>query len=171
VWPPWEVVGAGRFDDPQREFRVLYAAAQRRGAFVETMAQFRPLLEALARMERLADGEQQRPRSVVPADWYQRRGVGRLLRADLAALLVTLGLSNLDLTRVLGPRRTLTQAIARWAYERGYAGLAYAGRLDGTLTLWALFERPAFEPIGLPEPLTPDDLDLVATARLVGLLV
>lgn len=145
VWPPWEVVGAGRFDDPQREFRVLYAAAQRRGAFVETMAQFRPLLEALARMQRLADSEQQRPSSIVPADWYQRRAVARLrllpgqrwldlrapetreeLRAELAATLMTLGLSDLDLSRVLGPQRTLTQAIARWTYERGYAGLVLA---------------------------------------------
>ncbi len=93
------------------------------------------------------------------------------LRAELAALLMTLGLSDLDLSRMLGPQRTLTQAIARWAYDRGYAGLAYASRLDGTLTLWALFERVAFEPVGLAEPITPDDPDLVATARLFGLLV
>lgn len=189
AWPPWEVVGSGRFDDPRREFRVLYAAAQRRGAFVETMAPFRPSVEALAGM-RLADGEEQRPGGIVPADWYQRRAVARLrllprqrwldlrapetreeLRAELAATLMTLGLSDLDLSRALGPQRTLTQAIARWAYDHGYAGLAYASRLDSALTLWALFERAAFEPVGLPEPITADDFDLVATARLFGLLV
>lgn len=188
AWPPWEVVGGGRFDDPRREFRVLYAAAQRRGAFVETLARFRPVLEVLARLQRVAGGGEQLPPATVPAHWYQRRAVARLrlvpgqrwldlrapetreaLRAELATTLLTLGLSDLDLGRVLGPSRTLTQALARWAYERGYAGLAYHSRLDQKLTLWAIFEGSAFEPVGLPEPITPDDPDLVATARLYTL--
>jgi hypothetical protein len=33
------------------------------------------------------------------------------------------------------------------------------------------FETSAFEPVGLPEPITLDDPDLVATAQLFGLLV
>jgi hypothetical protein len=41
-------VGSGRFDDPTEEFRVLYAATQRRAAFIETLAPFRLSLEALA---------------------------------------------------------------------------------------------------------------------------
>jgi len=190
AWPPWEFVGGGRFDDPQREFRVLYAAAQRRGPFVETLAQFRPLLEALARMRRVGGNEEPLPKTRVPAHWYQRHAVARLrllpgqrwldlrapqtreiLRAELATTLLTQGLSDLDLSRVLGPGRTLTQTIARWAYEHGYAGLAYHSRLDHTLTLWAIFEGAAFEPVGLPEPITPDDPDLVATARLFGLVL
>lgn len=93
------------------------------------------------------------------------------MRAELAATLLTLGLSDLDLGHVLGPSTALTQMIARWAYQRGYAGLAYTSRLDARLTLWALFEGVAIEPVGLPEPLTPDDSDLTATARLYGLLV
>ncbi len=86
-------------------------------------------------------------------------------------MLQTLGLPDLDLSSVLGPERTLTRTIARWAYEQGYAGLAYQSRLDQTLTLWAIFEGAAFEPVGLPEPITPDDPDLVATARLFGLVL
>ena len=35
-WSPWELIGDGRFDDAEKRFRVLYAAAQRRGAFLET---------------------------------------------------------------------------------------------------------------------------------------
>jgi hypothetical protein len=183
-------VGGGRFDDPEREFRLLYTAAQRRGPFVETLAPFRPSLEILARMQRVASSEEPLPRTPVPAHWYRRHAVARLrllpgqhwldlrapqtretLRAELAATLLTLRLSDLDLSRVLGPGRTLTQTIARWAYEHGYAGLAYHSRLDHTLTLWAIFERAAFEPVGLPEPITPDDPDLVATARLFGLIL
>jgi len=190
AWSPWTVVGSGRFDDPEREFRVLYAAAQRRGAFAETPAQFRPSLEVLARLQRVASRAEPLSRTTVPEHWYQRRAVARLrllpgqrwldlrtpatreaLRAELATMLLTLGLSDLDLSRVLGPRRTLTQAIARWAYERGYSGLAHHSRLDQTLSLWAIFEGSAFEPVGLPEPITPDDPDLMSTARRYGLVL
>jgi len=187
-WPPWEVAGGGRFDDPGREFRVLYAAVQRRGAFVETLAAFRPSVESLARLQDLAGRERPILMSTIPADWYQRRAVARLrllpgqvwldlrvpetretLRAELATTLQALGLCDLDLSRVLGHRRALTQAIARWAYENGYSGLTYHSRLDHAHTLWAIFEGSAFEPVGLPDPITSDDADLAATARLYGL--
>jgi hypothetical protein len=168
----------------------MYAAASRRGPFVEALAQFRPVLVALARLQRVTGDDEPPPRATVPAHWYQRHAVARLqlmpgqrwldlraaqtreaLRTELATTLVRLGLSDLDLSRVLGPGRTLMQAIGRWAYEQAYAGLAYQSRLDHALTLWALFEGSAFEPVGLPEPITPDDPDLVATARLFGLVL
>ncbi len=94
-----------------------------------------------------------------------------VLRTELAATLLTLGFSDLDLGHVLGSAQALTQAISRWAHEQGYAGLAYPSRLDAKVTLWALFEGAAFASIGEPEPITPDDPDLAATARLYGLLV
>jgi hypothetical protein len=182
-------VGNGRFDDPQREFRVLYAAAQRGGAFIEMLAPFRPVLTVLAQLQEVANTSEPSPRAVAPPHWYQRHAVARLrltsgqrwldlrapatretLRNELAATLLALEFADLDLSRVLGPSRALTQAIARWAYDRGFAGLAYSSRLDARLTLWAVFEGAGFEPVGLPEPITPDDPDLTATARLFGLL-
>jgi hypothetical protein len=93
------------------------------------------------------------------------------LRQELATTLLALGLSDLDLSRVLGTRRALTQAIARWAYERGYAGLGYYSRFAASYSLWAIFEGASFEPVGLPEPIGPEDPDLVATASLFGLAV
>jgi len=39
------------------------------------------------------------------------------------------------------------------------------------LSLWAIFERAAFEPLGVPEPIVPDDPDLVAAACLFGLAI
>lgn len=184
------MVGNGRFDDPGRKFRVLYAAAQRRGAFVETVAQFRPVLTALVRLQEVAGDDEPLPKNVVPPHWYQWQVVARLrvtpgqrwldlrapatreaLRGELASTLLTLGLSDLDLGHVLGPTQALTQAIAHWAHLHGYAGLAYTSRLDARLTLWALFEGAAFESMGEPDPITPDDPDLAATARLYGLLI
>lgn len=187
AWPPHELVGGGRFDDPQGEFRVLYAG-QRRACFLETLAAFRPSVEALAALEQVTGSQELMPRGVVPADWYQKRAVARLrlgpgqrwldlraaetreeLRSELAATLLDLGLPDLDLSGVLGPRRRLTRAIARWAYEHDYRGIVYPSRFDDALSLWAIFEGAAFEPEGVPEPIVPDDPDLVATAHLFGL--
>ncbi len=125
---------------------------------------------------------------VVPPDWYQGRAVGLLritprqrwldlrsaetrevLRHELARTLFDFGLADLDLSGVVGPGRQLTQAIARWAYEQGYNGLAYSSRLDAALTCWAIFEGAMFEPAGPPEPILSDDPDLLRVARLFGL--
>jgi len=187
AWPPDEFTGGGRFDDPQREFRVLYTG-QRRACFLETLAPFRPSLEALAALQKVTGGQEPSPRGVVPADWYQKRAVAgfrlgpgqrwldlratesrETLRRELAAALLDLGLADLELSGVLGPRRHLTQAIARWAFENGYAGIVYPSRFDDALSLWAIFEGAALEPVGMPEPIVPDDPDLVAAARLFGL--
>ena len=48
AWPPREVAGSGRHGDPEGAFAVLYAAVQRRGAFVETLAMLRPAVADLA---------------------------------------------------------------------------------------------------------------------------
>lgn len=188
AWPPWEYVGSGRFDDPVGEFRVLYATAQRRTAFLETLAQFRPSLDVLAALQAVENTNEPMPTPRVPADWYRARAVGRLsltvrqrwlelrpfetretLRREMAQTLLDLGLEDLDLSGVVGSKRQLTQAIARWAYDHEYAGLVYSSRFDAALTCWAIFEGAAFEPVGPPEPILPDDPDLVATAKLFGL--
>jgi hypothetical protein len=65
----------------------------------------------------------------------------------LAPLLVDLELPDFDLGSMLGSSRVLTQAIARWAYDHGAAGLVYHSRLDCRLTCWALFEGAAFSPL------------------------
>jgi hypothetical protein len=190
AWPPWDAVGGGRFDDPARRFRVLYAAVRRRGAFVESLAPFRPALALLARLREVTGAAEPVREARVPADWHRRRAVGRLrlapgqrwldlraaatreaLRRELAEELLRLGLADLDLSGVAGPSRALTQAIAGWAHEHGYAGLAYPSRIDQRLTCWAVFEGARFEPVGETEPITPDDPDLRAAARLFGLAV
>jgi RES domain len=190
AWQPWEYVGSGRFDDPVGEFRVLYAAAQRRAAFIETLAPFRPSLEALVALQGVMNTDELLPIPVVPPHWYRGRAVGRfrlaphqrwldlrsmetreVLRRELAQTLLELGLEDLDLSGVVGPRRQLTQAIARWAYEHGYNGLAYSSRFDAALTCWGVFEGAAFEVTGPPEPILPDDPGLLAAARLFGLFV
>lgn len=188
AWPSWEFVAAGRYDDPQRSFRTLYLAEQRRGCFVELLAPFRPSLAALALVRRVAGSDEPLPSPKVPPDWYRKRAVGRLrladgqrfldlrqletresLRAQLAEMAGRLGLSDFDLSGALGPWRDLTQHVARWAYEQGYGGIAYHSRLDAELDCWALFEGTDFEKIGEPEPILASDPDLREAAGVFGL--
>src|ERR671922_1914170 len=58
AWPDWSYAGpdgtfGNRYDDPEASYRVLYASSQRIGAFLETLARFRPDLEVLAELERI----------------------------------------------------------------------------------------------------------------------
>jgi RES domain len=192
--PPWDATGLQRFDDPQGRFRVLYAAQDRRACFVETLAAFRPPLEAdLESLRPAWGGRRPPPLGRIPADWHRRRAVCRLrlssssargfldlralrtlviLRDVFAGLLVDLGLGDLDTSGVRGPSRRLTQAIGAWAFDQGYAGIAYKSRFDDAYTCWALFEgRAAWVPAGPPELITRRDPDLRAAATLFGLVL
>jgi RES domain len=76
AWPPHAAIGHDRFDDPLRQYRVLYAAAQRAGCFAETLAAFRPSLASFA-AERGVLNVAESPRTAqVPAAWWSNRLVG-----------------------------------------------------------------------------------------------
>ena len=78
AWPPWQYAGTGRFDDPRREFRVLYAAAKRRTIFIESLARYRHALGALALLTQVRRSDERLPMSFVPAEWRAERGIGKL---------------------------------------------------------------------------------------------
>ncbi|MFN0073349.1 MAG: hypothetical protein ACKVVP_17855 [Chloroflexota bacterium] len=103
-------------------------------------------------------------------EWLDLRAIEtrEALRAELAKLLVELGLPDLDLSTVLGPWRRLTQAVARWASDHGYAGVVYASRLDARLHCSAVFEGARFIAKDAPEPVPPDDVDLVRALQVLG---
>jgi RES domain len=192
-FPPREFSGAGRFDDPRREFSVLYAAAQRRGAFVETLASFRPDVELIAEARRLASGglDSTTPVAVAIPESYFRKLIGRLrpaegqqwldlratethhwLRTVMAERLVALGIrGNFVWGDLLSSDHRITRAIARFAYDRDYHGLVYRSSHDATLDCWAIFDRAIVMPVGSPEAITRADPDLVAVAELFDLIV
>lgn len=69
AWPDWSYAApdgtfGNRYDDPEGSYRVLYACSQRVGAFIETLARFRPDLEVLAELDRI-EGEDE-PSAAVP---------------------------------------------------------------------------------------------------------
>ncbi|MGQ9676107.1 MAG: RES family NAD+ phosphorylase [Chloroflexota bacterium] len=189
AWSPREYLGSGRFDDPRGEFRTLYAAEQRLACFAEILAKWRPSLETLAYSRSLkGDAAQLAEMSVIPADWHRKHLLVRLrlepgqrwldlrdletlqtLRVELADLAVRLGLPDIDVSTVRGQSRQFTQAVARWAYERGYAGVAYRSRFDDSFDCWAIFEGAMFHPEGVPELIAPHDPSLRTIAELFGL--
>ena len=81
-WPDWAYAGpegtfGNRWDDPAGIYRVLYACSQRVGAFVETLARFRPDLEVLAELAAI-DGSNDDPApGVVPRAWLNNRASGQ----------------------------------------------------------------------------------------------
>lgn len=189
AWPPKEVHGAGRFDDPLGEYRVLYAG-QRRTCFLETLAAFRPSVDALAALQAVRNTDEPLPVTTVPAGWYRTRAVSRLrllggqrwldvraadtlevLRGELAANLAEWRMTDLDLSDVMSRDRRLTQAISRWAYDEGFHGVVYSSRFGAGASLWAIFEGAQFEAVGVAQPILPDDPDLLAVATLFGLAV
>jgi len=86
---PWEFVGSNRFDDPDGQFRTIYCASARIGAFGETLAKFRRSLRLIALMQEVDDADESledaleglldphdQRRGVIPAEWRFQRQIG-----------------------------------------------------------------------------------------------
>ena len=172
AWPDWDYATAdgtfgNRWDDPNGEFRVLYASSTAFGALLETLAPFRPDLELLALLEGIDDDHRHVEAGTVPSPWLEERWIGEAeltgpyvdvgaadtlawLRSRLASRATDLGIEEVDAATVrLGAPRAFTQAIARLVYEYqlddgvGPSGIRYRSRYDDDTVNWAMFEPPS----------------------------
>jgi RES domain len=201
AWPDWAYAGPdgtfdNRWDDPSGSFRVLYACSQRVGAFVETLARFRPdlaLVAALAEIDGPDDGP---PAGVVPWTWLTNRASGEAivsgrfadignanslatLRTALAKNAIRHRLDEIDGATIrLKAPRAFTQEVSRfvhdWTDSDGrFTGIRYLSRLGNEFVNWAMFEPPHGEPSPLESTTTgaiaPDDADLSEALRILGL--
>jgi hypothetical protein len=169
---------------------------RRVGAFVETLARFRPDLSVVAGLEAIEGDEDAPPPGVVPVRWLHRRRIGEAaaagdfvdigdagslatLRIHLAARAIHHGLSEIDAAtiRLHAPRR-FTQEISRLVYEQHeepgrYAGIRYRSRLGDQFVNWAIFEPPPDSGLELGQgnsrEIEPDDPDLLEALRLLNL--
>lgn len=89
-WPDWSFAGedgtfGNRFDDPEGEYRVLYASSERQTALRECLARFRPdpAVVAAAIEENDETAPPTLPAGNVPVSWLRNRlmGTGRLAGA------------------------------------------------------------------------------------------
>jgi hypothetical protein len=192
-WPDWSYAipdgtFGNRFDDPGRQYRVLYASAQRETTFRECLARFRPDPAVVGAEIAENDDDENSPQTLpagrVSLTWLQNRrmGTGRLtgefcdighsasilhLRHALAARLLHYGLDDLDAGDIrLRAPRGFTQEISRYVFEQAdqgepsYAGIRYGSRLGDELMNWAIFEPN--EPMDCEhEEIEPEDPDLV----------
>ena len=173
-----------RFDDPQGNYRVLYAATQRVSCFVETLARFRPDLSLIAELQAIAGEDDFVPLGTVPSDWCEPRVMGEAtvtgayadlygaswvshLRYALATDCIALGLEDLD-DSVLqkGEPRRLTQLASLKVNEAGLDGIYYRSRYGHDLENWALFEPFEISSPETPIAIRPDDLQ--QTCGLLG---
>jgi hypothetical protein len=195
VWPDWSYAApdgtfGNRYDDPHGSYRVLYASSERVGAFLETLARFRPDLDVLAELDRIEGDDE--PPPAVPRTWLAGRLIGEAtvegrfvdvgdtsslatLRTALAASAIHHGLDDIDAATIrLHTPRAFTQQVSRFVYEQGsFAGIRYRSRLGDNVLNWAVFES---SPDG-QDPLVAttsvavaaDDPDLRAALELLGL--
>jgi hypothetical protein len=203
-WPDWAYAGhdgtfGNRFDDPHGEYRVLYATSQRLGAFVETLARFRPDLAVVAALEEI-DGEDDGTRRAgrVPVSWVDARAVGEAatsvafadiadvrslahLRERMAARALHHGFDDIDaaVIRARAPR-AFSQELSRLVYEcaepdgrRSFGGIRYPSRLGDQFENWAIFEPADPDEAAIEGAMSAqiqaDDGDLAAAIALLGL--
>ena len=84
AWPDWSYAAAdgtfgNRWDDPAASYRVIYACSQRVGAFVETLARFRPDLEVVAAIAEIEGDDAGVMPSVVSRRWLEGRLIGEAI--------------------------------------------------------------------------------------------
>jgi len=187
AWPPFDAIGTGRFDDPQRRYRVLYTAEAAIGAFLESLAPFRRPLRDLLPVLRRMSGVRDPVIGRVPRNWHLKRmlGVIRLYPGQqwldfrsvdvhtrlghlFAQQLADLGYDVLDARAALSLDRPFTQGVSRWAYEQGYQGIIYTSRIDTRHTCWALFDG-AHLTVERVSVIGLDDADFVTAVRALEL--
>jgi hypothetical protein len=195
AWPDWSYAApdgtfGNRYDDPDASYRVLYASSQRVGAFLETLARFRPDLELLAELDRIEGDDE--PPPAVPRTWLEGRLIGEAivngsfvdigdtaslatLRTALAAHAIHHGLDEIDAATIrLRAPRGFTQQVSRYVYEEGsFAGIRYRSRLGDDVANWAIFEPApaAVSPLmtTTSAAIQAEDPDLRAALELLGL--
>ena len=175
-----------RFDDPNGEYRVLYASSVRLGCFLETLARYRPDLALYAELHGIAGEDDFVPPGIVPREWLNGRRMGSAdrhgtfadigaaewiskLRHGLAALLISLGVPDFDAAVLQrSAPRILTQPISEFVYGEGFDGIRYLSKYGNDIENWALFE-----PVDLTarnqRDIPPGDADLNTALRIFSL--
>ncbi len=181
-------------------FRVLYFGEDRLSCFLEVLQNHRPDLAYLAHLNDLPDGDntpdlpsdrdiiasahfvardvlsRKRIQQMQPdrqMQWVDLRSLTlrESLRAEFARELRDSGATDLDLSAMTSGNRALTQAIARWLYEKGHGAVTYTSHFGCDYHCVALFEGASFIATSDPTAIVADDPDLGRALRLFGLLL
>lgn len=188
--PDWSRAKDGtfgnRFDDPESDYRVLYAASQEVSCYLETLARFRPDLELMEELREIEGDDDFLAVGEVPLEWCANRVIGTaaaegnyadiyaaewiaLLRRKLVSECLRMGLRDLDASGLQNSSpRTLTQLVSRIVYDMGLAGVYYRSRYGHNQENWALFE-PCRIHRTKSRRVTTDDEALAEAMKILGL--
>lgn len=178
-----------RFDDPDGNYRVLYASSQRVSCFVETLARFRVDLALLAELQAIDGEDDFVPLGEVPSDWCHTRLMGECgvngnyadiyaagwvgyLRQELASDCLALGIRDLDVSvlQQAEPRR-LTQLASLKVNEANLDGIYYRSRYGHDLENWAIFEPFQIHSRQIAATIDLGDADLQQACSILGLRI
>lgn len=192
--PPAAYRGAGRFDDPDNQYGVIYAAATLRCCLLESLDVFRPDPNLVLRLAQLgATANVARP-GLVPDAFFSRLIVEFVaipdgdwldVRASAPETAVELSRDSglIDIIRnlgygvrikpgdLVGSDRRLTRAVSRWAWNRGYGGIIYSSSHHLKLDCWAISDRTALRILDGPRTLSRDDPVFREVAEYFGLTI
>jgi len=175
-----------RFDDPNGEYRVLYASSVRLGCFLETLARYRLDIALFAELHEIAGEDDFVPPGIVPREWLNDRRLGSAnghgtfadigaaewiskLRHGLAGLLISLGVPDFDASVLQrSAPRILTQRVSEFVYSEGFDGIRYLSKYGNDIENWALFE-PAELTAANQRDVLPNDADLNKALRIFSL--
>ncbi len=166
------------------------------GAFVETLARFRPDLAVVAGLAEIDGDEELPPVAILPRSWLTTRSGGEAtisgrfadvgdarslatLRTALASRAIHHGLAEIDGAAIrLSAPRTFTQEVSRFVYEwrdaEGvFVGIRYLSRLGDRFVNWAIFEPASGVALTLESvtahEIAADDVDLNEALGVLGL--
>lgn len=162
-----------RWDDPEGEYRVRYAADTRFGAYLEALARFRPDLTLARDSAAIEENDVDAPKTIPPGhlttDWRLNHTIGKgvtegvgeplaavgrskslaMLRVALKRTAARLGVKDINGEVIRRGDRRLTQAVSRYIYTRTsstgplYGGMYYLSAYGDDVHNTALFERSA----------------------------
>lgn len=171
--PDWEDAGSHRFDDPlhghqfdqSKNYNVIYSSSSLEGSYVETMQGLRVSLATVAAVESTTPLPMTTGGRVTNR-WRSRRSWARATisssgqfidvssaetiaflrsQSQFAALAMSLGLQDVDVSTLTGPHRSFTQSVSRYFFELlpDCVGVRYVSRFgtDQEYECWALFEN------------------------------
>lgn len=167
-----------RFDDPQREYRTIYAADKKETCLREVLADLRPNKKALADFSAVfGDDPATAAAGEVTRAWRRKHVLAQAeiaissgTMAKIEAPTIRAALSSklnrqLDVDAIRGKDRDLTRAISRELYNDGHCGINFRSRLDKS-PCHALFEgRARLDQVGRAVPLTSDVAELALVCR------
>ena len=194
AWTPHDFIGNGRWDDPERTYRVMYTSDQRRGAVLEKLVWLARDIEATNGVAGIGGPRRfmTNPSGVIPRQSLRILLLGKAVLegafADLATddsvhCLRDILNDQVDAAAIgsVDPRvfwntedTPITQMISRFIYEhstdgdRTYAGIRSKSAQDEDVRNWNLYEGGRIIPSS-SEPIDPQDRDVASAAASLGI--